>query len=823
MSFFLEVYTKINLPANQNQILESLTTEQQTQITDITSVVEDDTQPAVSTLVNTDNFKGMMKIDKDHNMTTVLSRPVVIKSGVLTSALQEAQCPIDSEIAVGTDLIAPLTLPLDWLGSKYIANKIQNFQYLRNSWVVRLTLNASPFMAGKILVFAAPYDLSIEADIQSSAKGLAALTSYASAVIMDLGREHTCELTIPFTSIAEYLNLQDSTDLLTLYVRFVNISALLTGNDELISYTVQVQAIDPEVAGPSYFGVTNPVRDLHCERQLQGEAAQKSKGLVTQAAGIVASVASYASNIPFLSAFSAPVTSIARGVEALADYFGWSKPPLISPPVFVLNKGTNGLSYGQGVDSSTSLALTAENKLAIENDHFTTQLDEMSFGFLCSKESYYNRFDYSESNVPGDLLYQDIVTPATHLKNSGLKWSPTPMEYIAQFFDLWRGDIEYIFDFTKTAMHNGKVLIVFSPNTDELPATGLLDAQHLLYSLQVDLAKTSIVRYRVNYMSQSPWRSCARGIATSPIGRIAVICMNKLQRPESVADHVSVLVGKCSDNMQFAVPIDTAPALLNPPGNIVPAYINVGPILLSDVKDTETRELQSNQIEGINTVNTIIRGESGIRMENAEWAVNECTGENILSLRFLLKRFFCFASLRQPTIGTFNADIANPATMARNDLVCAISRLYFFWRGGIRFKTLNVPGGPKRLTANISGNEIHAAYLRTAPVTLGANNLVPNAPTSYNDESITLGNEFSIPFYCKYRVKTVSTILNDQIDAGSRKRLILAGNFNIPVSLYRSVDDNFTFGYLVGAPMLSTATPNTFAPPVRLAPPTPPP
>jgi hypothetical protein len=454
-------------------------------------------------------------------------------------------------------------------------------------------------MQGKLLVVACPYDSILEPDLASTGKGLASLTSFPAATIIDLARQHTGEITIPFTSFSEYWNLQSLNDLNSIRVRFIVIAPIISGTavaTELISYTVQVQAVDADVAGPSLYSV--PVtavasqNEIPRELHIAGEPQAKSMGPVTTVLDTIATVAEYSSKIPTLEVFARPISWIFGGFAAIADHFGWSRPPNVDKANLMVNRGTHGMANAIGVDNSQVLAMSPDNQLTVPNDHYPTEHDEMSIGYLCARPSYYTSFVYGRAAVPGDVIFQDIVSPYTHLISGAppASFSPTPMEFAARFFRNWRGDIIYTFDFTKTAMHNGKVLIGYAPNNATL-TNGLLSAQHLLYTQQVDISTTSIVKFRVNYMSQAVWEYSAGSTPTTgPIGRVVVIVMNSLQHPDTVSDAVTVLVGKNSDNMQFALPVDTAPVpttSVNPQFNL----ISRGPLVRDLHIETEDFDL----------------------------------------------------------------------------------------------------------------------------------------------------------------------------------------------------------------------------------------
>jgi hypothetical protein len=264
-----------------------------------------------------------------------------------------------------------------------------------------------------------------------------------------------------------------------------------------------------------------------------------------------------------------------------------------------------------------------------------------------------------------------------------------------------------------------------------------------------------------------------------------------------VSDLVSVLVGKNSDNMQFACPIDNAPIpSLGVASDLSYQILPRGPNTL--------RELQIQ--EDVVTCACPQEGESGVRQGYSEWALTQCMGEEILSLRPLLRRNYPVQNIRQSTKGIQTVRF-QPDQFNLYDPLSLISRMYLFWRGGLRYKFMRTPGVRNQsltlLALDPSRNDVYTATLNQGLTSAGAGTFFPIAPVAAVDQGVGLGLEFEVPFYNKYRVRTVSPGLNSTIDDATPRVVDVNGNFEQPNLVFRSTDDNFTFGYFLGTPQIS--------------------
>lgn len=105
---------------------------------------------------------------------------------------------------------------------------------------------------------------------------------------------------------------------------------------------------------------------------------------------------------------------------------------------------------------------------------------EQKFSNLMKIPSMFYKFDWSDSQAPGDVLmtipvtpgvcnYNTVTAPAYYADGTlgtgtyVLK-EPTFLSYNAGFFRFWSGTMKYAFKFVTTGLHTGKVACTFIPN-----------------------------------------------------------------------------------------------------------------------------------------------------------------------------------------------------------------------------------------------------------------------------------------------------------------------------------------------------------------------
>jgi hypothetical protein len=270
-----------------------------------------------------------------------------------------------------------------------------------------------------------------------------------------------------------------------------------------------------------------------------------------------------------------------------------------------------------------------------------------------------------------------------------------------------------------------------------------------------------------------------------------------------------VFVGHSQDmniNFSWNVPLGTTQILTTENIPITFKWTNV----------TQRAESHIGKLEALTTVPT--KDITGTLVDSG-MPHDDTVGENILSLRSLMKRYTYFTWLSTSSIpsgvgenfnsvavfdpfgfvGDINFGVDSPGT----DYISYIAPLYRFFKGELRFKVIV--------------QDMETRELITAPISVFLLN-------NFNDATFpTLGHlnnsrlmfqqnlegmlEFTVPYYNRNHSTIIGDVRDVSLLAPLSSRIMIA-IANPPdracrVTVYRSFGENCTFGYLLSAPTLN--------------------
>jgi hypothetical protein len=419
-------------------------------------------------------------------------------------------------------LIKPFEL---WSDDATVRSKLSHYTYFKGTLCVRVTLSATKFHFGTLMLSFQPYaesNLVLTALLDNylaelNPGSLAVLNNYLSQSperhIIKIGTDNSVELRLPMICPKQAVKLFNKDgSLITNSTSFEemgplgdlvysSLNALRVANDDKQS-NVKVQTFawmeDVEL-GPTTATDMNitaeaaPVDDVVAEGLVKGvtfrdqvnnnPTLQKigavaedyasdeymDAGPISKIASAVSNIAEKASDIPMIG-LAAKATSWASGAAAKAfKFFGFSKPVQLEPLIFVKN-----LPYSNGAvleNKDTAYKLTADPKqeLSIQPFGGEVPIDPMAIKFLTGRESYFHTFQWSETDTPRtDTLAVFPVMPmidtqfVTELDDR--IHQTTALGFASIPFNHWRGTISFRFEVVASAYHRGKLMFIYEPN-----------------------------------------------------------------------------------------------------------------------------------------------------------------------------------------------------------------------------------------------------------------------------------------------------------------------------------------------------------------------
>jgi hypothetical protein len=261
-------------------------------------------------------------------------------------------------------------------------------------------------------------------------------------------------------------------------------------------------------------------------------------------------------------------TALAAGASAL----GYTNVPVISdiqplkpspfPPM-----ATTEIGY-----PLEKLTIDPKNELTLD-PHVVglDSTDELNIQYLVGKESYITKFNW-DTTIPSDqLMFTNLVSPIQFYTSASTN-SPiymTPICWIAQMFEYWRGDIIFRFRFVASPFHKGRVRISYDPSgTTANNLTNDSISSTVVFTQIVDLGKDSDVEIRVPFNQAFSWlrhgrptvgtvpfsNSTSPGFNYDPLqhnGTITVRCLTTLTAPVTTSSIDVLVFVRGADNLEF--------------------------------------------------------------------------------------------------------------------------------------------------------------------------------------------------------------------------------------------------------------------------------
>jgi hypothetical protein len=415
---------------------------------------------------------------------------------------------------------------------------------------------------------------------------------------------------------------------------FLIYSALQSANAAVgTGVTVQVYAWaeNVKVAGPSV-GFT-----------MQADEYQEDfSGKISGPASAVSDFAKQFVGIPIISEFATATQLGARAVAIGARALGFSNPPVLNNSVPMRSVPFPQLASTEVSYPVEKLTVDSKNELTV--DPKTVGLngqDELSMRYLCQRESYLTTASWATTNVADDILFYSAVSPCLFDSDAltDRKVYMTPMCWIAQLFNYWRGDIIFRFRFIASQFHKGRVRLSFDPAGNLSNITSDAFNSGIIFTKIIDLGKETDIELRVPYVQALPWLNGQNfPLQTSSIlwstsstpstkhtlgqtnGGIIIRVLTALSAPVATST-VKILVSvRGAENLEFADPC--------------PPYVDLNQAVWSapqsDIQELMAGDEESEPIKLIAGSVNVPRSE--------RYLVNH--GEHIVSLRQLLRRHY---------------------------------------------------------------------------------------------------------------------------------------------------------------------------------------
>lgn len=513
---------------------------------------------------------------KDQGLREGMSRDVLIAADVWTSADKEirsvmTRAELDSEFSQPT--LAKFDLPgAIFDSSDFVGAKFKNIAYFTADCEVTLRVQGTPFQQGILAMGQIPYAKGTSRERRVYNEHLCSLTTFPHVKLNMAEPSRSVKLTVPFVNEFQNINPTERDGLSSVRVWVLSALAADVVDNEVASWAITARLTNIKLYGAAptdttkrcfkitdrdsrpwrHRGDTNNrgypeiKRPTILECQDGEDEKASSQGIVSKVSGTIADVADVVSDIPIVSKIAKPIGWVARAVNKVASFFGFSKPTDLEKNLVLSNIPARGYTHVEGIDQSVSLSLLPDN--AVNSTRaIASEQDEMSIACIAQTPYILERYDWNTTDQDKTIIMSIPVhpSPASTMSvdlNGQRTFFTAPIGLVTRLFHWWRGQLNIHFHFAKTQFHQGRLLIQYYPYGEGVqPLESVVS--HIL-----DLSQIGHEGFSIEFPSllRNKWLSTMEDNPSSwnpasSAGVVVVSVLNKLIAAPTVRQAVTIL------------------------------------------------------------------------------------------------------------------------------------------------------------------------------------------------------------------------------------------------------------------------------------------
>jgi hypothetical protein len=310
--------------------------------------------------------------------------------------------------------------------------------------------------------------------------------------------------------------------------------------------------------------------------QLQSDE-YSGNGQVSAPASTVARIARYFTGIPIIGKFAKATEIGATAISGIATMFGYTNVPVIRDIVPYAPRATPMFASPHVSYPLEKLTVDPKNELSIDPKTIghNIDVDELAIEHLVTRESYLTTATWTNSTTVDTILFSSRITPFMYDFTGGgvNRWYGTPMAWVSDCFEHWRGDIIFRFKIICSKYHKGRLRISFDPagkTANSLYNT--TNSTQTVYTKIVDIGETDDVEVRIPFQQALPFLSINNSKNTTNIpyslsasptfsyddtrdnGVITVRVFNALTAPVLTTNVKILIFVRAAENFELANP-----------------------------------------------------------------------------------------------------------------------------------------------------------------------------------------------------------------------------------------------------------------------------
>lgn len=435
----------------------------------------------------------------------------------------------DTTSAPGTVLFSANVIE-DLLKLDINSMPFQRYRYWRAKNVkLHFQITGNRFLAGRLLAYFYP---SMTGDSVTISRTKATLLQN---VLMDPSAATSLDLIIPFNFYKGYVDLNQGDCLGTVQLMVYNSLASAIGTTPTIDIKVYMSVEGSEFKVP-----------------IPGSVAFQR----------VLRVHKHSSLMQGIDQGFADLTKSIMPSAIVGDLLGGllDKPEEPEQPTPIVRKDQEYLSNSRGAEYLEKLSLDPSAQQLVDEEHFSTNQDEMNIDYLLKKKkSLIRTVTWNQTDIVGTILWSEQVGPLLNLlKDANDGYNTRLIDFIAANFTYWKGGLKYLFDVVGTQLHEGRLDVMFLPGEID-PISDYTAATSVYIGSVVIRNGENSFAFVTPFLSDTPWRQVYYGGEMDVLapkqrfddyasGTIQLVVANQLRAPTNVPPNVDINIFQSADN-----------------------------------------------------------------------------------------------------------------------------------------------------------------------------------------------------------------------------------------------------------------------------------
>lgn len=543
----------------------------------------------------------------------------------------------------------------DYFENARVSNRLTNYNLLRANLKIKIVINGNGMYYGRLIASYSPLTLNDDFTVNASLVPQDIIqASQLPHIYLDPTTSSGGEIMAPMLWYYNYMSIPNSDwqHMGEMVIRSINTLRHANGGTATVSVSVFAWAEDVELAV-----LTSVDTDTLTPQSGKEIDEANAKGIVSSPASTVARMAGALSTIPWLKPYAMATEMAASTIATIARSFGYSRPTITAGPTPLRPTPVSSLALCNAADTSQKLTVDHKNELSVDPRIVgVSEPDPLNIRAIATRESYIYTFPWNTANASGQCLWNARVTPVTWQESSANVMHFPACAMAALPFKYWTGTMKYRFQLVGSQFHRGRLAVFYDPNFTDFPLISdtnyntnyvqiidLGDTMDFTIEVKNGQQKTLLTNPLPGIDSVTTVLSTTRYSSVESYGNgvLAIYVLNELTSPSLTADEIDVNVFiSAGDDFEVFVPDDHyGNFVLNPQSGLEP----------QSGRD-QTTDNTAQPSAPHHTV-TFVLGPTSSEHPALEKVF---TGETIVSLRQLLKRFNHWRTLRGGTSGTFD-------------------------------------------------------------------------------------------------------------------------------------------------------------------------